>query len=89
MGHGLSRPFRAWVYMGDNSQAVGAGLELKRAFGAGKPGAAVRPMKHPGSLKIVNYDFRYEGLHALRDELEMLRMRLIIILRLLAGKHGV
>ena len=29
--------------MGDDTQAVGTGLGLRRAFGAGEPGAAANP----------------------------------------------
>ena len=40
-------------------------------------------------FKIVNGDFFHEGFNALRDEFQMLRMHLIIVLRLLAGEDGV
>jgi hypothetical protein len=35
---GLIRSFRAWDFMGDDTQAVGAGLGLRRTVGAGEPG---------------------------------------------------
>ena len=40
-------------------------------------------------LKIVNDDFFNEGFYAVRDELQVLRMDLIIVLRLLVGEDGV
>ena len=33
-------PFRARDFMGDDTQAVGAGLALRRALGAGRAGKA-------------------------------------------------
>ena len=40
-------------------------------------------------LKIIDHDFFHERLHALRDEFQMLRMHLVIILRLLARENRV
>ena len=40
-------------------------------------------------LKIIDQNFFNERLHALRDEFQMLRMHLIIVLRLLAGENRV
>ena len=47
------------------------------------------PASFFASLKIVNGDFFHKRLHALRDEFEVLRMHLVIVLSLLAGENGV
>ena len=39
-GHALVRHLQGLGLHGDDTQAVGTGLELRRAVGAGKPGAA-------------------------------------------------
>jgi len=51
--------------------------------------SAATPHRSGQSFKIVNHDFLHERLHAVRDEFQMLRMRLIIVLRLLAGENSV
>ena len=40
-------------------------------------------------LKIVNDDFFHEGFYAVRDEFQMLRMDLIIVLCLLARENSI
>jgi len=41
------------------------------------------------SFKIVNDDFFHQRFNAARDEFQMLRMHLVIVLRLFAGENGV